>query len=622
MRNPLSMFNLVFRNITPQLVLCHDPRATGKLSNNNHLVLLFSGLCLFFSAFLSQHAFAILNNVKPEHRDLTVKRIKASHFLHQATFGPRFGEINALALRMKEIGERRALHEWISNQFAIPFSKNGGTSFEQRARNLLNADGYAVDALGEDGPGYAIQNYKHHAWWDKAIRDNDQLRQRVAWALIQIFVISERGMMLNTRNNGHWLGILDYYDMLASNAFGSYRNLLRDVSLHPAMGLYLSHLKNAKADPAKGTFPDENYAREILQLFSIGVYRLRQNGQPLLDRDGNPIETYTNNTIRNFSRVFTGLGYAPSAGRDDFRRNPRNMFAPMKMYDAYHDSDAKTLLRGQRLPAGQSGMRDFNQAINNIVAHPNVPPFISRLLIQRFTSSNPSGAYVRAVADKFTDDGRGNRGNMRAVIRKILMHPEARNALTIQQTRKANGRYQFEVSGRYNRRGKVREPLLALTAMYRALRAQAGNDDGRFRPRSPLSTTNQGSFQSPSVFNFYLPDYQPGGTLQNQNLVAPELQIYTPVMLNRLANFIRSRIINRNLGLGDGGTLNTATEESQAHAARYMLERLDLMLAYGTLSRGALDDIHAAITSTENLDHRTELALISVLNSPDFMVMQ
>lgn len=567
-------------------------------------------------------ALAFLSDVPEDQRDITVKRIKASQFLHHATFGPTFADITSLAGRMAEIGDNAAMYEWINQQYAMPFSAR--QSYERLARNMIADDGFAIDSRAADTEGldYGIQNYKHHAWWHRVLRGDDQLRQRTAWALIQILVISENGMGLNNRAQGHWLGILNYHDMLMRHAFGNYRDILQDVTLHPAMGRYLSHVKNRKGDPAQGIFPDENYAREVLQLLSIGVYALQQNGNFRRSAGGQLIETYDNDTIRNFARVFTGLSYAPSNGRDNFSRNPRYMFAPMKMYDDFHDKGEKTLLNNIVLPAGQSGMDDITAALDNIFQHENVPPFIARLLIQRFTTSNPSPAYVKAVADKFADDGRGNRGNMRAVMRRILMHPEARNSLQITQTRKSNGRYRFTVTGKVQSRGKLREPALALSAMYRAFRAEAAHPDGRFRPFSGGNVTNQGAFQAPSVFNFYLPGYQPAELLENGTLVAPEFQIYTPVMVNTLSNFIRTRVRQRSFGLGEAGTINLSGEENIAANATRLLDRLNLLLSYGTLNNTVMRQLRDTIVSTPKPELRAELAVMGLLISPDFAIME
>ncbi|WP_179957815.1 DUF1800 domain-containing protein [Exilibacterium tricleocarpae] len=577
---------------------------------------------LFIALFFPLIAFAQLSDIPENQIDITVKKIKASQFLHQATFGPTLEDIDNLAARMATIGDNNALHEWIDNQFSLPFTAN--ESYEQLTRDMIADDGFAVDSAPPttDGLNYQIQNYKHHAWWNRTLRGTDQLRQRTAWALVQILVISELGMGLNARFDGQWLGIPRYTDLLMQHAFGNYRDILYDVTLSPAMGLYLSHLRNQKGDTSRGIFPDENYAREILQLFSIGVYALQQNGEPLLDTEGRRIETYSNETIRNFARVFTGLSYAPSNGRDDFLRNPRNMFAPMKMYENYHDRGEKTLLNGVALPAGQDGLADINAAIDNIYAHPNVPPFIARLLIQRFTSSNPSPAYINAVADQFSDDGQGNRGNMQAVIRTILMHPEARDTLQITQTRNTNGNYRLDITGNNPTGGKLREPLLTLTALYRAFNVQASHPDGRFRAFSRSYLTNQGINQSPSVFNYYLPDFQPVGVLQDNNLVAPEFQIYTPVMMSLFSNFLRTPVQGRTFGMGENGTLDLTAEENMAVNATALIDRLNLLLSYGTLSSAVVDEIKTTMASTNSAKSRVELMLLTLLTAPDFAIME
>ena len=235
---------------------------------------------------------------------------------------------------MMQVGQRRACEEWVDNQLDMAPSLH-----VQTIEEMMNAHGFELDEYDE----YVIR-YRHHAFYYNALRAPDQLQQRAAWALAQIFVISDLGNGFNdqrTNPNGipQWLGPTDYYDKLLRGATGNYRDMLRDVTLHPIMGHFLSHFRNARADPANNIFPDENYAREIMQLFSIGLHELHQDGRPKLDENGNLIPTYDNDTIQNFARVFTGLTFA---GAEYFYwGDPQDFVSPMEMWESYHDHDEK-----------------------------------------------------------------------------------------------------------------------------------------------------------------------------------------------------------------------------------------------------------------------------------------
>jgi uncharacterized protein (DUF1800 family) len=339
----------------------------------------------------------------------------------------------------------------------------------------------------------------------------DILRQRIAYSLLQIFVISQNVDALANSS----LSVANYYDRLIDGAFGNFKQLLLDVSLHPMMGIYLSHLGNQKAKPELGQFPDENFAREVMQLFSIGLWELNQNGTRKLDNAGNPIPTYNNADITTFARVFTGINLGgPDNGADfeNFNNDWPAYLNPMKGYDPFHDMGAKTLLKGTVLPAGQTTMQDINAALDNLVNHPNTGPFIGRLLIQRLVCSNPSPEYIGRVAAKFANNGSNIRGDMAEVIKQILLDPEARN---FEKTKEPTF-------------GKMREPYMTLMNMAKTFNAQPTSGDyesGTYFYDLYL----QEPFQSPSVFNFYSPNFRPPGPLTNLNKYAPEFQILTAV---------------------------------------------------------------------------------------------
>lgn len=574
-------------------------------------------------------------------RDLvdTYYKLNAAQFLSRATFGPTQEEIDDLANRMRRRGRRRALAEWIDEQFEKPVSHHHAL-----IKDMLETDGF--DQIQE---GIGHTRYRHHAWWHIAVQGEDQLRQRMAWALAQIFVVGQNVGAFNVRaldatGQARWMGITDYYDMLVDNAFGNYRELLHDVTYHPVMGIYLSHIRNRKPNPARGIYPDENYAREIQQLFSIGLYEMRQDGVFRRDKNGDLIPTYDNETIKAFARIFTGLSYP---GGTHLYNGPINLHEPMQMYANYHDTDPKTLLRGQvvHLPDDPEG--EIEQALDNIFHHPNVGPFISRLLIQRFVKSNPSRGYIRRVARAFNGargfpwgrGGRGERGDFKRVIKAILLDREAlrpvRYSLKWRPLR-------LVVTPRGTEYSRLREPVLRYTAFIRAFDPSSDYKNGYFMIPSQGWNMNQGPYLQPHVFNFYDPDYQPPGDITNYKpsgripngfLAAPEFEILTSVIANRFANRLRSEVYNararfRILGGSNSIWVNISLdfqrEADLAGDLNELMEHLDLLLCHGTMSDRTKEIIATALEthmpSENDAMLRAKAAILAVLTSPDCAV--
>ena len=392
---------------------------------------------------------------------LTKNKVHASQFLARATFGPTSADIDTLATRMNQVGIRRACEEWIDNQFSLPATEHVPTTLA-----MIQSDGFTSTQSG-----VFIQRYRYHSWWHAAITAPDQLRQRMAWALSQILVTSEDGAGFSDANpgdlsgEGRWLGPTDYYDTLVSGAFGNYRDLLQNVTYHPVMGVYLSHMRNRRTNGVR--FPDENYAREIMQLFSIGLYELHRDGRLKTDLAGELIPTYDNETIKEFSRVFTGLTFTPDDTRNDSRffYSGNDFLYPMVMAQHEHDTDPKTLLNGQTIDI-DDGDADIAAALDNIFAHENVAPFISYRLIQRFVKSNPSRGYISRVAATFDDNGSGVKGDLKAVLKAILLDPEAWRSLRVQTMRNPD---RVTVTPRGTEYSRLREPVLQYTAMLRGL---------------------------------------------------------------------------------------------------------------------------------------------------------
>ena len=439
----------------------------------------------------------------------------APRLLARATFGPSERAIDeAIAL-----GTEQA---WIDGQMARPVSLT--LPYTERTSN---------------GSHPAA---RHHAWWIAAIEGEDQLRQRVAFALSELFVVSDVDYTLSNSQ----YGMAHYRDTLARHAFGNYRELLEAVTLHPVMGIFLSMVRNEKADPARRVRPDENYAREVLQLFSVGLHELDGSGRPV--PAGNPRPVYTQETVEAFARVFTGWNFAGTDEWYSIDMTPYDKTTPMVPVEAYHDRGAKTLLRGEVVEGGLDARNDLERALDNVAAHPNVGPFVARRLIERLVTSNPSPDYVRRVAAVFDDDGTGERGDLGATVRAILADDEAWGE------REANPDF-----------GKLKEPVLRLTGLMRALEARPGIEaDGVYNGATRTAyrvdeVYGQSILSSPSVFNFFQPDHpvtDRATAPDGRPLVAPEAQILTESTVASVNNDLHRLVHDHHSRAGaDDGTV-------------------------------------------------------------------
>ena len=411
---------------------------------------------------------------------------------------------------------------------------------------------------------------------------------------------------------GEWECMISYYDLLLEHAFGNYRDLLLAVARHPAMGIYLSHMGNEKADPETGRFPDENFAREIMQLFSIGLWELNPDGTRKLS-GGAPIPTYDNADITELARVFTGLSWGTGDTNlwwEFYWPEVYDLTQPMRMWQRYHDTDAKTLVDGTVLPAGQDGQADVAAAVTALAHHPNTGPFLARRLIQRLVTSNPGTGYVARVAAAYADNGSGVTGDLAAVVRAILLDPEAREG-----ARLADPAF-----------GKQREPYLRLVNLGRAFGAVSAN--GFYELWWLQEAYGMQPFSSPSVFNFFQPDYQPAGPLKDAGLFAPEFQITTAVTGVSVPNhFLTASYDGLNRWPGDPETdvqLNLLDLLPLAGDIDALLRRLDLVLTCGHLRpeqhqvlREALERI--PFTSAEE---RVRMAIYLIGISPEFCIQK
>ena len=496
--------------------------------------------------------------------EMPTSREQAARFLTQATFGPTEADVD----RVMAVG----YGAWIDEQLAKPASSH-------RANwDAANAAIKAANSGSSAGQDQVLESF-----WKQAVNGEDQLRQRMAYALSQIFVISMQDGSVgdNPRAVAAWL------DMLGDKGLGSYRELLENVSRHPLMGMYLSHMRNQKADPKTGRVPDENYAREVMQLFSIGLVALNADGTVRSD-GSKPIETYGPADIAGLAKVFTGWSWACPDWPDNNcffwgsvsgNSDPDRSFKSMLGYPQYHSTEEKSFL-GTTIPAQSLSdpQASLRVALDALAAHPNVGPFIGRQLIQRLVTSNPSPQYVAAVAAAFTGSG----GDMKAMLRAVLMHPEARR--TSDST------------------GKLREPVLKLSAFLRAFGYTS--DSGAYRVGNTDSTgtaLGQTPMRSPSVFNFYRPGYVPPGTeAAAAALAVPEMQIAHETTAAGYVNYMRDNIAQ---GVGQWNSSTSrrdlqadfSAEVALAEQPDALVERINAKLLLGTMPADLKAEIRGAI---------------------------
>ncbi len=547
----------------------------------------------------------------------------AGRFLSQATLGADYETIQKVAAMGYE--------PWIDEQFNLPKSEYLPLT-QSIYQHFINAwaNQFGLNNVKEDGENLPFGHFFSLAWWQNNMTATDLLRHKIALALSEILVVSYKSG--NLEDSG--FGISYFYDILYKNAFGNYREVLRQVTLAPAMGTYLSHYNNPKSDPSINRHPDENYAREVMQLFSIGLYELNQDGtQKLVNNQ--PIPTYNNTDIKEFAKIFTGLGAGerwvsiledfsdepPEWGMDFYESNPTKS---MKIYEAWHEQGEKRLLNGQIVPTGQTGMQDIEAAMDNLFNHPNIGPFIGRRLIQNLVKSNPSPAYIGRVAAAFADNGEGQRGDMKAIIKAILLDPEARDCDYATK----------------NDIGKLRAPLARYVHALRAFKVNSTSntfwDDGYLTEM----TLQQIPLRANSVFNFYLPDYQPNGAIAESNQFAPEFQIHNSTTSISYGNLLYTMLYEEeslyNLkpeleGVGvieiDATKpiqLDFSAEDAMASNLNALLDRLDILLTNGNLSTNTRKIIFNALNQmdTEDVWDIRNTAVFLIMLSPDYAILK
>ena len=454
----------------------------------------------------------------------------ASRFLDQAAFGP---DVDSVA-HLRSLG----VQPYISEQLSLPISP------------------YPDPSQTGNGLGQVQARF-----FSNAVHGRDQLRQRVAFALAQIFVVS-------AVEESSPAQLVPYLQILQNDAFGNFRKLMEDVTLCPTMGEYLDMRNNDMANLVTGTRANENYARELMQLFTIGLYLLKQDGTLQLNSyTGGPNATYDQTTIQNFAKVYTGWTYATKPGAVPQKHNPAYYGGPMAPFEANHDTTSKTLLYGTVLPAGQTAEKDLQGALDNIFNHPNVAPFISKQLIQHLVTSNPSPAYVGRVAAIFTNNGSGVRGDLAAVVSAILLDSEARAA-----DDKPFSAVLPDTSGH------LREPVFLVPAILRGLGAMVNDTNNLAAQAANLGQT---LFSPPTVFNYFAPGYLiPPEFTPSLTLVGPEFQLHSPSAAVARFNMVNSMVYGN---LGAGAVIAFTPFSSLGNTPQSVSDLLNTRFYHGTM---------------------------------------
>jgi uncharacterized protein (DUF1800 family) len=496
----------------------------------------------------------------------------AARLLDQATFGPTLADIQTV--------QNLGVDAWITQQFNTP-----DTPLPNISTNPLPAL-----CLAANTP----TNCEESEWWQVALTGQDQLRQRVAFALSEIFVISSDSVNATS--------ITYYHNTLAQDAFTNFATIMNDVTLSPGMGGYLNMLDSAKA-PA-GQIANENYARELMQLFTIGIDALNPDGSLQLDGSGNPIPNYTEAQVQAFARAYTGWTYATASGGvpTKFPNLTENNFAPMVAVESAHDETAKTLLNGTTLPAGQTAEEDLTGALNNIFAHPNVGPFVCQQLIQHLVKSQPSPAYVSRISAVFDNNGNNVRGDMQAVIRAILEDPEARAGDT----------------NTADEGGHLREPILWITNFLRAVGFTNTDANGSyFNLSNESNNLSERPYRSGSVFNFFPPSY----VVPQTTLNAPEFGLENTASAILRLSLADALVNNKVTGFNVNLTATSALGQAAAVSPANLVDTLGTMFMHGQMPSDMRTEIINSISGITSIPQQVRVATYLVITSSQYKIM-
>lgn len=561
----------------------------------------------------------------------------ASRFLQQCQLSASEAEINAV--------KATTFAAYLQQQLAKPIGQTG--------RDWLEARGYGVNDTHE----YFFRTYPAEFMiWNQLFTAQDSMRKRVALGLSEFFVASMQSAEFTWRSHAY----AQYWDLLVKNTFGNFRQLLEEVTLSPAMGYYLNTKGNQKEDVASGRVPDENYGREVMQLFSIGLHQLNLDGTEKLDADGKRIETYTQNDVTNIARVFTGYDFDSRANERfyPFGQSAPNGYTvegreftsrPMKLDATRHSTLASTFL-GASVPAGATGAQGLKIALDTLFNHPNVGPFFGRQMIQRFVTSNPSPAYVARVAAAFNNNGAGVRGDLKAVWTALFLDDEARGTYTVNTTpipapadpaaiRNAKGRLNRDISDKAF--GKLREPMLRFVQWGRTFGITSAQNSWKlFSLSSASNQLGQSPLQSPSVFNFFRPGFiPPSSALAATNTTAPEFQIVNETTVGGYLNFMQDTV---RFGLNcpeptkpEAAYINYQRDIKAAYASELVLvadaaalvKRVNLLMAAGQVSDANQSLMINAITpmpmtSADDKLNRVCAAILMVMASSEYLIQK
>ena len=533
----------------------------------------------------------------------------AAKLLYQGSFGPTPETLFS--------AQQVTRQQWVNTQMKLPPSWHYPLTAQYCGvsnTNIVNTPNKAVDNTKKDNPRACLKA-QESVWLEHALTAKDQLRQRVAFALSQILVVSSQEPPLAKYGDG----LAWYYDLLVKHSFGNYRDLLQDVTLSPAMGIYLSMQGNRKANLTKNTVPDENYAREVMQLFSIGLYQLDISGQAILDKQGNKIPSYQQGDVENLARVFTGWDLVANKRFGNRRTGRYDTF--MELSPQQHDYNEKELF-GQSIKAGMKADKELSASLDLLFNHPNVGPFISRQLIQRLVSSNPSPEYIKRIATIFNDNGEGVRGDLGAVVEAILLDDDAQGATAAPAL-------------------KLKEPLLNYIGFLRAFSATPKSE--HYHLRHLNGTFGQGPMRAESVFNFYQPDFTPNfkandeplekfnylvtnpvesgssaGVPANQQMttVAPESQIMVdPLFIKQLSLIFKQTMSNK-----ASFNLDLSAPLALADNSVDMLDYLDQLLLAGKMTPAFKAQLQSHLLNVKGQKKQLKEAIYLIVSSADYAV--
>ncbi len=532
----------------------------------------------------------------------------ASRFLSQATLGANYAEMEAVA--------QTGIKNWLAEQFNMP----PGSFWD----DFIDTKEWAHTVLTTPNTDIVNGAFLSGTFYDKVLNDNDVLRNKVAFAYSQIFVVAVKTGNINN--------VANFYDLMYQNAFGNYRDILEEVTLSLAMGDYLSHFRNQKADLSNGKLPDENFAREIMQLFTVGLFELNNDGSLKLDNNGNPVPTYDIVDVQELAKVFTGL-----SGNRNFqwwvgRHDPT---LPMQMYQEHHDLGQKVMLDGTVIPPNQPGMEDIRQALDVLFNHPNVGPFMAIRLIQNFVKSNPTPEYINRVASVFNNNGRGVRGDMKAVIEAILIDPEARNCAWIN----------------HPHNGKLIQPIERFTQLWKAFNVSSPSGIlmvKDYNSQQGIFDADQTFMRAPSVFNFFSPFFAEQEIIEPLGLVSPEFNILNASTsmnyINYAENTVKIRPFENFTARGSDRFLtNNRNDEPFLDLSEevaiiqndirnnidVLLDRIDIIMCRGQLSNTTRQIIKNNILANENENpnrytptQAVEDILYFIMISPDYLIQK